>query len=222
MAFNTLLAPPHALDIYGPPGTKLLVNAAIEYFSVSDQLFAAESNSPLTIKDVAQVHDVSAAGTVFQDEKIKVIAAENSHFTTMHLGPQSYGTDRSFSYRIESKDRTVVFTGDTGPSEGLVKLARGADVLVSEVVDIEAVTKMLQARPGLSEATLNLLISHMVNEHLSPAEVGKIAQRAGVKMVVLTHFVPGVDSESDPTVYTAGVKGEYSGPVFAGRDLDEY
>lgn len=222
MAFNTMGSSPHALNIYGPPGTTLMVEEAAKVFSISEHLFAQESKSAPTIAEIVRAHDVAGGGPVYQDERIKVIAEENSHFGTMHLAPQPYGTDKSFSYRIETKDRTVVFTGDTGPSEALVKLASGADVLVSEVIDVKGALQLVSSAPGMTEATRALMTGHMINEHLSPAEVGKIAQQAGVKLVVLTHFVPGADSETDVTTYTAGVKAQFSGPVVAGRDLEEF
>lgn len=103
-----------------------------------------------------------------------------------------------------------------------MKLSRGADVLVSEVIDVKAAIQLFSAAPGITEATRALMTAHMVKEHLSPEEVGKIAQQAGVKLVVLTHFVPAGDSETDVTTYTAGVKAQFSGPVVAGRDLDEF
>jgi ribonuclease BN (tRNA processing enzyme) len=189
--------------------------------SVSEHLFALESNS-VRLSDVARAHDVTDFGWIFDDGTIGVKAVGNTHFSTMHLTPQPYGTDSSFSYRFESKDRTIAFTGDTGPSEDVVQMAQGADVLVSEVVNVAAATRMLKSVAGLSKSALASMIAHMSREHRSPADVGDIAQRAGVKLVVLTHLSLGMDSETDPTVYSAGVRARFSGPVVVGRDLDEF
>ena len=62
----------------------------------------------------------------------------------------------------------------------------------------------------------------MVHEHLTPEEVGAIATRAHVKTVLLTHFVPGEDSETDASKYTSGVKKNFSGTVIAAKDLFEF
>jgi ribonuclease BN (tRNA processing enzyme) len=70
---------------------------------------------------------------------------------------------------------TVVFSGDTGWSDNLVTLARGADVLVCECAMREA---------GLYD------------EHLCPDEVAAIVDAARPRRTVLTHLYPDVDVES--------------------------
>jgi ribonuclease BN (tRNA processing enzyme) len=62
---------------------------------------------------------------------------------------------------------------------------------------------------------------HMAREHLTPEEVGRMASAAHVKMVILSHFVPG-NSIEDMSIFTAGVKQRFAGPVIAGKDLFEY
>src|SRR3546814_4979499 len=57
------------------------------------------------------------------------------------------GRDKSFSYRFETPGRVIVFSGDTGPSEALTELARGADILVSEVIDTEDAVRMIASDP---------------------------------------------------------------------------
>ena len=74
-----------------------------------------------------------------------------------------------------------MFTGDTGPSAAVEKLARGADVLISEVVDLPAIVQLLRQRGAAASVDQSRLIAHMAEEHLSPEEVGKLATRAGVK-----------------------------------------
>src|SRR3546814_6539728 len=75
--------------------------------------------------------------TLFRSGSVKVFAAENTHYQTFNAG-----RDKSFSYRFETPGRVIVFSGDTGPSEALTELARGADILVSEVIDTEDAVRM--------------------------------------------------------------------------------
>ncbi len=138
------------------------------------------------------------------------------------------GRDKSFAYRFETKDRVVVFTGDTGPSDAVVKLARRADILVSEVIDLDGMDRLLRAAKGpdgkpLSEADYRTFMEHMTREHLPAEELGKMAAKAKVKMVVLTHFVvAGQGDEAVLDALVAGVRKYYSGPVVAGKDLDSF
>jgi ribonuclease BN (tRNA processing enzyme) len=155
-----------------------------------------------------------------------VTAAQNSHFYFASRGP-SGDLDKSYAYRFDTPSGSVVFTGDTGPSESVAKLAEGADVLVSEVclcskgsaapkADIDRSTVL---PPDGLDAQEDF---HMAHEHLTPEDVGTLAARAHVKTVILTHYVPGDDDETDATAFTSGVRKTFSGPVIAARDLFEF
>ena len=124
-------------------------------------------------------------------------AVENTHFN-FQPGTPPYGKYHSYSYRVETPGRVVFFTGDTGPSDAVVDLAKGADVYVTEVTSVDEVVEQFK-RTGAWDAKTkgeqDGFIRHMHEEHVTPAEVGQMAAKAGVKTVVMTHFGPSVDSE---------------------------
>jgi len=62
----------------------------------------------------------------------------------------------------------------------------------------------------------------MVHEHMTPEDVGAMAARAHVKTLILTHFVPGDDDETDVSQYTSGARKTFSGTIIAARDLFEF
>jgi ribonuclease BN (tRNA processing enzyme) len=224
MAFDWADLRDAPVGIYGPPGTIALTKAGLGYFAISEALFSQEMEIKHPMQSLFDAHDldVSAPTVVYQDDKVKVTAVENSHYSTLHMPAQSYGPVRSYAYRFETPDRVVVFTGDTGPSEGLERISAGADVLVSEVIDVDKTLARVRQLWKAPDAALTPLIDHMTREHFRPEDIGQMAARAGVKMVVLTHFAPGTDDETDPTNYTTGVRRYFSGPVVAARDLDQF
>ncbi|MCC7489344.1 MAG: hypothetical protein IT485_06805 [Gammaproteobacteria bacterium] len=116
-----------------------------------------------------------------------------------------------------------MITGDTGPSRAVEELARGADVLVSELIDLDSVIASLQARKAATGVDQQPLIDHMEKEHLTPENIGRLAAAAGVKRVVLTHFgtAPGVEA-IDRDAIIAGIRKHYQGPVDLGEDLAAY
>ena len=97
------------------------------------------------------------------------------------------------------------------------RLAQDADVLVSEVFAPPADYANYVPKTEIEKQ----MALHMAREHLTPEEVGRLASAAHAKIVVLTHFVPG-NSIEDMSVFTAGVKMYFAGPVIAGKDLFEY
>lgn len=72
-------------------------------------------------------------------------------------------------YRLEHENKTLAYTGDTGPCEEAIALAREADLFIAEC-----------SFPNGSESAT----------HLTPGEVGKIAAQAKCKRVLLTHLYP--------------------------------
>ncbi|MGA9884358.1 MAG: MBL fold metallo-hydrolase [Candidatus Acidiferrales bacterium] len=198
-------------NIYGPPPTAELVNAAYNFIRVAYSTFAAEGLGARTLVDPFEVHEIDHNGLVYQDDKIRVTAAENTHFRLM--AAKYHSRMKSFSYRFETPYGAIVFTGDTGPSAGVEKLATGADVLVSEVSATAGAPSGQSAIPNAS-----ILAEHMRTEHLSVKDLGDMATKAKVKVVVMYHFVgPGSGEQ-----FVEGVKKYYSGPVFASEDLQRY
>src|SRR5262249_908952 len=152
---------------------------------------------------------------VFQDANVKVTAAENSHFNFPSSSP-GYGKYKSYSYRFETADRIVVFSGDTGPSAALAELAKGAGLRVTEVTSVEEL-KEQGLKPGVGErmkaGQQENYIRHLRQEHISPDEIGKMATYAGVKTVVLTHLPSTLDPKDEYKRLGDQVKTEFSGQV---------
>jgi ribonuclease BN (tRNA processing enzyme) len=211
------------INIYGPPGTETVVKGAMQYLTVSSEIRISGGTKSVSIAQILFGHDVGT-GAVYQDANVKVTAVENTHF---HFPPGSpaYGKYKSYAYRFEASDRVVVFTGDTGPSVAVTELARGADLLVSEVDSVEEnvarqiKTGLWQLRTPDEQASF---IRHDTEEHLSPDEVGKMAERAGVKTVVLSHIGASTDPMDDFKRYGEQVKKYFSGQVLVAKDLMEF
>lgn len=219
------------MQIWGPADTKTVFDGAMEFLSVSARIFndGELGNEKLVMPgDVFSEHSITRDGVFFDDGTVKVEAAANSHFHFIPGSPAAVAHDTSYSYRFDTPEGAIVFTGDTGPSAAVVKLARGADVLVSEVVDLDAMRRRAASR--LSPSRLASLMEHMRNEHLTPEYIGKMAKEDHVKTVILYHFVPAdglshqvvADVYLDTSIFAAGVKKYFPGTVIAARDLFEY
>ncbi|HEY3642784.1 MAG TPA: MBL fold metallo-hydrolase [Xanthobacteraceae bacterium] len=208
------------INVYGPPRTEDLVKAAVQYFTISAQIRIADGGRTVPIAQVFFGHDV-APGMVYQDANIKVTAAENTHFE-FHKGAAA-GKYKSYSYRFETPGRVIVFTGDTGPSDAVTELARGADLLVSEANSVDDRMQLLirsgqwQAMTSDEQAGIK---QQMTQGHLSPDVIGKMAARAGVKTVVLTHLTAKPDD--DYTAWVSEVKKYFPGQVLIAKDLMEF
>ncbi|WP_176083239.1 MBL fold metallo-hydrolase [Martelella sp. HB161492] len=216
-------ADPPPLVLYGPPATQLLLEDSLQMLSTSERIFRA--GIPMLKPDTGMfaAHDIDHDGLVYRDANISVRAAENTHFRHQSEGPA--GRDISFSYRVDTPYGAIVFTGDTGKSDAVTALAKGADVLVSEVrlpfVDASGQILTVPSNLVAGGAHAEAYRAHMEHEHLAPEEVGQMAHDAGVGLVILSHFAGGPETTVSDD-FTAGVASRFAGPVIAGQDLMEY
>ena len=212
------------ITVYGPRGTESMRQGFLRYFAPNAAAHFLEGAPNVPPATVIQARDIAAPGLIYRDANIRVTAHENCHYH-FSKGTPGYHWQQSFAFRFDTPDRVIVFSGDTGPcGDALADFAKGADILVHEVIDVPAIEAALRRPiPGLdtSPARINALMTHMITEHSTPQEVGKTASQAGVRMVVLSHLIPGAPTEPD-SGYVEGVKEFYSGPVIVGRDLMEF
>ena len=211
-------------NIYGPPGTQASVLGLLQYLTVNSDIRISDGTRVVPVTQVFNGHDTDV-GTIFQDANVKVTAVENNHF---HFKPGSpgYGKYKSYSYRFDAPDRSLVFTGDTGPSDSVIELAKGADLLVSEVNSSVEEYKEQQIKRGrwqsMTPEQQAGTLRHMTEEHLTPEEVGKMAARAGVKTVLLTHLPASSDPNDDYQRFVGQVQQQFSSAVLIAKDLMEF
>ncbi|ALN59511.1 ribonuclease Z [Lysobacter enzymogenes] len=193
------------VDAWGPPPLKRMTRQFLRLNATDIRTRIADEGrvDPATL---IRAHELRAGGEVVRDERVRVRAAVVEH---PPLKP-------AFAYRFDTADRSIVFSGDTRPSAALIELARGADVLVHEVMYLPALEKLIA-----SEAQAARLRQHLLESHTTAEQVGRVASEAGVKTLVLNHFVPGGDPALTDDVWRAAVAPHFKGELVIGRDLLE-
>lgn len=187
------------MTLIGPAGTIGLRDALAAMLQVSANMRIVENRLPLTPDQFLTAREFGP-NPVYADDHVKVTAGDNHHFRFGADSPAA--TNRSYGLRFEAGGKVIVFTGDTGPDARVDALAKGADVLIAEMASYKDRTMVPPQ-----------IVKHMDEEHLSPTEVGKLAARAGVKKLVLSHI--GIVGNDD----MAEIKRHYSGEVVLGTDL---
>ena len=141
-----------------------------------------------------------------EDENVRVTSALVDHPPV----------EPAFGYRFDTADRSIVFSGDTRPSGNLAALARDADVLVHEVFYPPAVERLAARVPNAAR-----LRDSILSHHTSAEDAGRLAQEAGVRTLVLAHFVPPDDPEVTEQMWIDAARTHFDGQVVVGRDLLE-
>ena len=171
-----------------------------------------DAYGPAGMKQLAQgfcklvnVHEYSE-GTVVAAGDVKVTALRNHHPPITE----------SFALKFEFPGKTVVFSGDTAYFPPLAAFAKGADILVHEVMYGPALEDLV--RRNTNAATL---MAHLKASHTLAEDVGRLATEAGVKTLVLSHFVPADAPGMTAEKWADAVRPTYKGDLVVAHDLRE-
>ena len=191
------------VTLHGPPPIRKAVREGLRAHGFDIETRRKDEGRP-DLRDRIKVHAVEEDGLVLDDGRVRVTAARVEHPPIV----------QAYAYRFDLPGWSFVISGDTAPSKNLVRLARGADVLVHEVLlaDETEVSRWLEKPPD------HPLVQHVVQSHTSFRDVGRIAKEAGVKKLVLSHFVPG-DAAVDREAVTAEIRKSFQGELVFGEDL---
>jgi ribonuclease BN (tRNA processing enzyme) len=219
--FGNRPAPPVVEPADPTPGT-VGMNGYLRKAFANDLNDRIRSSGGVDPANVFQIHDIALpAGVpvpvdtnpmppvdpfpVYEDDRVKVTATLVNHAPVFP----------SLAFRFDTADGTVTFSGDTAPSDNLVKLAAGSDILVHEIIDRAWAEALFpEPRTPAAEATLG----HLLESHTTIEDIGAVAQRAGAAKTVLSHMVPLNNPESR---WLQGQRG-YDGKLIVGKDLMEF
>ena len=182
------------LNLYGPKGLEKMAGSLLDAYA-DDIDYRVNGTQPSNGTGYQFNFTELADGVVFQDINLKVEAFKVNHGDF----------EDAYGFRFTSKDKVIVFSGDTGPSESLEKYAKDADILVHEVY----------SNAGFLKKTKDWQIYHR-GHHTSTYEVGEIASRAKPKLLVLSHILFWGADEQDILEET---RTTFSGNIKIAEDL---
>jgi ribonuclease Z len=187
--------------VFGPPGTKAFVEGTMALWGAERaQRIAHEKRASLVAFQI-DVTEISA-GTVWDEGGVHVTAVAVAHQPVRH----------AFGFVFESGGHKVAFSGDTAYCPALIEAAKGADALVHECF----LHAEMPVVPGLRSAET---VAAVASYHTPSDQVGRVAREAGVKVLILNHFVP---TRFDRHRLMDEVAGDFTGPVAIGEDLMRY
>ncbi|MFH0301375.1 MBL fold metallo-hydrolase [Bradyrhizobium sp. 31Argb] len=190
---------------FGPKGIEAMTKAfwGLNKFDVETRIEDEGRPDP---RELLIAKDISDDGVVLKTSDVTVTAFRTPHPPIVD----------NFAYKFETPDGTIVFSSDTAYNPKLAEFARGADVLVHECMYLPAVDRLIaKTKNG---ATLK---KHLLESHTTTEDVGRVAAAAGVKVLVMSHFVPGDDPLVTDENWTEDVKKTFSGRIVVAKDLME-
>jgi ribonuclease BN (tRNA processing enzyme) len=193
------------VDTWGPPPLEKMT-ALFFQMNASDIEARIVDESRVPLVPLVHVHELSESGPVIQNDRVKVTATLVNHPPMVP----------AFAYRFDTADRSIVISGDTARSDNLIKLARGADVLVHSAVYFPAVDRLIARVPNAT--TLKQTI---IRGQTSAEDAGRVAHAAGVKTLVLSHLIPADDPTVTEQMWIEAARTQFNGTIIVGKDLLE-
>ena len=170
------------IQVWGPEGTaEMMEHLAGAYRA--DIRFRLNSGRFSPDGVVIKAQDVTQ-GLAYEKNGVRVTAFDVDHG---YVKP-------AFGYRIDYGGHSVVLSGDTLPSENLVRFSTGVDLLIHEVRMRDTPTRI----------------------HTTPEQAGEIFNRVKPGMAVYSHTSTPVANRSD---LIAATRKTYEGPLEVGEDL---
>ena len=197
-AFTMWWRRPKQLQAFGPRGLQEMADG-MRAMMAPDIRIRTSGTQPVQNPDsnvvlVTEIED----GVVFETEDLVIEAFSVSHGDI----------EPAFGYRVTAHDKTVVISGDTAIDDKLKEMARGADVLIHEVISDE----------GLSRNSEAFQAYHM-GAHTRASDLGRLAAEVRPGVLVLYHALYyGVPEE----LILDEVRATYDGEVVLANDLDVF
>ena len=188
-------------SVIGPPGTAELIDRLVNAFDYDVRMRTLEGglSAETLMPAVTEIED----GWRIEDSAWRLSAFRVDHAPV----------DQAFGFRVDADAGAVVVSGDTRRSENLVAHARGADLLIHEVIWRTGMERLIE---GSQDTTQRARWARVLSYHTPAEDVGTVATDAAVGSVVLSHIiVPG----GTPEDLIADARREYDGPLTVGTDL---
>lgn len=185
------------LKVFGPKGIKSMTENILEAYG-SDIRYRIDGSEPANETGWNVEVDEIDEGIVYKDDLVEVVAFKVSHGSW----------ENAFGYKFTTADKTIIISGDTAPSDKLIEMAKGSDILVHEVYSQSGFDRR-------SEVWKNYHSKH----HTSTNELAEIANIAKPKLLLLTHILFWGSSEEE---IIDEIGSSYSGKVIVGEDLSVY
>lgn len=172
---------PAPLEIIGPPGVERVVEGFNEAYSLDGGYRTAHHGADLL---PPALHDLHArtigAGEVLDHNGLKVRAFNVDHRPI----------EPALGFRFDYKGRSVVISGDTVSTSELRDAAQGADLLLHDAISLPIIQAFEKGASAAGADRQAKVLLDIQDYHAPVAELGLLAEAAGVKQLALYHLIP--------------------------------
>jgi ribonuclease Z len=187
---------PTPLHLYGPVGIERVVKGILDALEPDISYRLEHHQDSLTWRPMVEVTEV-APGDTFRLDELQVTVGRTNH----------QPVEPTVGYRVHHESKSVVFGGDGLPCAELDQLCSGADAYVQTVM-----------RDDLVRQVPNKRFLDILDYHSTVEQAAQTAARSGVKTLVMTHYIPGMQRGQEDEWREIAAR-HFSGTIVLGDDL---
>lgn len=185
------------LTVVGPKGTKRMHELTLEMLR-EDLDYRMQLGRPMN-----GIYDVNII-EVDTDGEVAVNIAEGITVGAMKMVHNVV----TYAYRFNVGEESIVCSGDTAPHDGIIEISKGADALILDTC--------LTLNPNDTAENAQEIWNNLQREHCTPEQSAEIAKAADVSILIMTHFLPGMD----PVDVRKRAEAIFDGQLVIPNDLD--
>jgi ribonuclease Z len=203
------------LDVFGPTGVEIVVKGFDQAYSLDDE-YRIMHHGPETVPP-GGAGGVARTFYFPQGKEVTVIIDDDG------LKVTAFPVDHSpvkpaVGYRFDYKGRSVVISGDTIPIQSLLHQAQGVDLLVHEALKPAMIRILKEVGQKVGRTNTAKILGDILTYHTSPEDAAMIAEKAGVRYLLLTHILPPLPVSDLKAAFLGNAKKLYHGPITVGED----
>jgi ribonuclease Z len=191
------------LRVFGPPGVERVVAGFNEAYALDRGYRIAHHGADFLPPDRGVMVAVPIQELAEADERVVFLRQDGLEISAfaVHHDP----VKPAYGYRFDYKGRSLVITGDTAKSDGVVRAAKGADVLLHEAQANQLITMIGEVAGAAGRPRVTKIMGDILTYHTTPVEAAEVANAAGVKLLVLYHLNPPPPAKFIESVFARGV-----------------
>ena len=203
------------LDVFGPTGVETVVKGFDQAYSLDNE-YRIMHHGPETMPPSGAGGEARTFS--FPEGKDEVVIIDEDGLKVTAFAVDHGPVKPAVGYRFDYRGRSVVISGDTVPVQSLLNQARGADLLVHEALQPIMISRLKDIAQKIGRTNTAKIMGDILNYHTSPEDAARIAEKAGVRHLLLTHIIPPLPVADLKAAFLGDAKKLYRGPITVGED----
>ena len=207
------------MRVLGPSGVERVVAGFNEAYALDNSYrtghHGPEVAPPSGASMVAEPFSIPEgedAAVVLDEDGLKVTA-----FTVEHPP-----IEPALGYRFDYRGRSAVISGDTNYTPGLIRVARGADLLLHDALSIELLKLVEDAAGKAGLEMRRRILADVADYHATAPQAADAARESGVGALAITHIVPPLPLKGLEAIFLGDAREHFGGELWLARDGDIY